>query len=898
MPSSVLDAALAAGVTVVTPNKRLARTLNARYDATMVAAGRLTWPAARVLPWQAWLEALWLEALAAGALTDPRPVASAAASAFLWDRIVARDADLLDPRGAAERAGDAWRTLHAWRAPGEAVDGWARSGIADDAAAFARWARQYAAALDERGFADAAQTADAVVAAAARVAAWRSAQFILAGFLEYSPQQQRLLAALRAAGSRLTELALPLSRAGRCVRTQALTPRSELVMALSYARARAQADAAATIGIVVANLDERRDEILAVADDLLCPALAERCASDASRPYNVSFGAPLADVPIVTTALALIAWAGDALPVADAAVALRSPYLPAAEHRWQGRAACEGQWRGTGLRTVSLAAAIGELHAHGDDALAARWRAAVAPASTRQAPAGWADAWRTWLGALGWPGDRPLGSGEWQARDAFLRTLGEFAALGPVASAMRRDEALAALRAATRRALFQPEATPARVQILGLLEAAGLDFDALWIAGLAAEQWPPAATPTPLLPLAWQRERGVPRADAARALDYARTLTATFARAGDDVIASHAVQVDGQERAASALVTAWPETVVAGANPMGGRAAQIAAARPVLEALADAIAPAVPDGSAVAGGVDIVESQSNCPFQAFARHRLAARSPDDTATGLSAVERGSLLHRTLAAFWQDVGDQAALLALDANALGMRIERAVAIALREFDGRRLRALPPPVAQAESSRLAATLRAWLDSVERTRPSFKVVATEAQARLVLGGIGLSFRVDRVDALTAGGVAIIDYKSGHAPGPSRWFAPRPQGTQVGLYALAMRERTPDEPVVAAAYAQLKAGSVSVNGLGATGTAWNGVRELPGARGVPLRAWSEVEPAWRAAYGGLAAECARGAAAVAPRNAGACAQCDLHALCRVVQLDDADTEGEAGDDE
>lgn len=898
MSSFALDAALAAGVTVVTPNNRLARTLVARHDAAMTRAGHRTWVAARALPWKPWLETLWLDAVAVHALDSPQPVASTPAAAFLWDRIVERDSALLDPHGAAQRAANAWRTFHAWRVPGETPAAWGGSGIEDDAATFAVWARRYAEALAERGLTDAAQLPDALASAAAAVPAWRDAQYVLAGFLEFTPQQQRLLDALEATGCTLTMVELPEPRAGRCVRVAATTPQAELVAALAFARERALAEPATRIGIVVANLDERRNEVLAVAEDMLCPELLERCAADAPRPYTVSFGTPLADVPLVACALALIDWACGPLPVAGAALLLRSPYLPGGDTAWMARAGSESEWRGLGLRSVSFSAAIGALAARGDDVIVARWRAAVAPAVTPQAPAVWADAWRAWLTALGWPGDRPLGSGEWQARDAFLRLLGAFAKLGPVTRTLGRDGAVAALRAIASQTLFQPEAPPARIQILGMLEAAGLDFDALWIAGLAAEQWPPPATPTPLLPVAWQRERGVPRADADRALSYARTLTAAFARAADDVVGSHATLVDGHERAVSALVGDWPEAAIAGTLPR--RAEQIEAARPVLDLVSDDVAPAVPEGADVRGGVDVIESQSLCPFQSFARHRLSARRPADAGSGLSPQERGTLLHRMLAAFWEDVGDQSTLLALDGDAVDRHIDRAVTAARQAVEPRRWRALPPPVAQAESQRLAATLRAWIDSVERLRPPFAVCDTEADYRLALGGIALGFRIDRVDALTAGGLAIIDYKSGRAPGPARWFAARPAGTQVGLYALAQRERTPDEPVVAVAFAQLKAGAVTVNGLAADAAVWPGLRTLPGAKGVTLAAWTDVEPAWRTAYGALAAEFRSGAAAVAPRDAAACRLCDLQSLCRIQRLDDAtpDADGEAVDDD
>ncbi|MFO1414161.1 MAG: PD-(D/E)XK nuclease family protein [Burkholderiales bacterium] len=890
MTQHVLDAALAAAVTVVTPNKRLARALTARHDAARAAAGARAWEAARVLPWQAWLDTLWLDALAAHAVD--LPVASPHAAALLWDRIVTARATLLDPRGAAERAADAWREFHAWRAPGERVDAWAQAGIDDDAATFAQWAAEYERELATRGLADPATVADRLAAVAVRVPAWQGLRVTLAGFLETTPQQRRLVAALRAAGATVDEVALPVPRAGRGARTEAATPAVELAQALTAARDRLAADPAARVGIVVSDLDERRAAVVALAEDLLCPELAQRCDADAPRPYNVSFGRPLADVPIVACALSLVAWPQSPLAVDDAVAVVRSAYLPDAQAQWVHRAALESEWRGDGRREIDWPVVLASLRNLRGDALGARWTAVAVPPATRQSPAAWAAMWRTVLADLGWPGDRPLDSGDWQARDAFLRVLGEFATLGAVAPALRADEAAGTLRGMVRRALFQPEAPPARLQILGLLEAAGLDFDALWIAGWSAEAWPPPASPTPLLPLSWQRERGLPRADGDRALAYARRLTDVLAVAADDVIASHALRVDGQERAPSALVAAWP--VMAPIPAARGRAEEIQAQDTVLARLPDAVAPAVPAGAAVRGGVDIVESQSTCPFQSFARHRLRARPGDDAGTGLSAAERGILLHRTLAAFWSDVREHATLCELDEAALRARIGRAVQAALAT-EADRLALLPAPVARAESARLAGTVRAWLDTVERPRAPFRVLDTEAKAQLALGGLALDFRIDRVDRLAAGGLAIIDYKSGHAPGPARWFAERPAGTQVGQYALAQAATRPDEPVRAAFYAVLKAGAVTVAGLAEDPTLVPGVQALP-VKGVTLAGWDEVVPAWRAQYGALAQAFAEGDAQVAPR-ADACRRCDQKALCRVQQLVDPDG-AEAGDDE
>ena len=898
MSASELAAALAAGATIVTPNNRLARALAAQHDDAMRARGAQAWPAARVLPWHAWLRALWQDALAADALDSPRPLLAEAASAYLWDRVVGDTAGLLDPRGAAAQAAQAWTLFHAWREPDERLAAWAHAGIADDVAAFARWAERFEADATRTGAIDAALAADALTAAAARVPAWRAADVVLAGFLEPTRQQSRLLAALRGAGMRIAEVALPRARAGHTQRIECATPQVELAAGLCAARARVEHDPAARVGIVIGDLDDRRHEVVAAADDILCPELAARPDADVVRPYALSLGTRLPDVPVAAAALALVEWSAAALPVAAAGALLRSPYLPGGERAWQRRARIEEAWREEGVREVPFADAVRTLAAAGDEALATAWRGAALPGSRRQAPAQWAQAWQTWLAATGWPGERTLASGEWQARERFLEVLGAFAALGGVAPALNRDDAVHALRAACARVVFQPEAPPAPVQILGLLEASGLEFDLLWLAGMAAERWPQAAAPNPLLPLAWQRARGVPRADAAGSLAFARTATAAFAHAADDVIASHAVLVDGFARAGSALVAAWPSGEAPDTQVRAGRAWDLVAARAPLLSSPDFRAPGLPEGTRVRGGVSVIESQSACPFQAWAHHRLRARAALAPDAGLTVLERGDLLHRALAAFWRDVRTHAALAALADDALRARIDTAVEQAQRTLTTSRRATLPPPVAAAEGARLAATLYGWLTAVERERTAFTVADTEDGATLQLAGLDLAFRIDRVDTLADGGAAIIDYKSGRVPAPARWFAPRPAATQVGLYALARMASHPDVPVRAVAYGELKAGSVRVTGLAEQRDAWPALRVAGADRRVLVAGWEDAQAQWRERYGALAAAYRDGQAAVAPRDANACKYCDLAALCRVQRLDDADDDDEADDDD
>ncbi|MEP7183271.1 MAG: hypothetical protein ABI886_13890, partial [Betaproteobacteria bacterium] len=559
MSAPAIASALAAGATIVTPGKRLARFLVARHDDEQRRAGAVAWPAAVAMPWPAWLGNLWLDALAAGALAAPRPLISPAQAAHLWDSVVAAAADpLLDARGAAAQAAAAWSLFHEWRRPGERVDGWARSGFDDDPAAFARWADKYRKALDDLGLADAVLLADMLAEAAPAVPAWRGRRFLFAGFADLTPQQRRLREALAAAGAVIDDVPAATAPTATPSRVVCATPADELERALGWARERALADPQASIGIAILDLASRRDEVQRRADELLCPELAIAIAPDAARPYGISLGLSLAAAPPVAAALGLVALAMARLPVAEAAALLRSPYLPGADVGWRRRAGAERVWRDDGVRTIGWNDAIAAL-LRVDRAFGERWQTLVPPARGTRTPQQWATDWRELLAATGWPGDRALDSGEWQAREAWSRLLAEFATLSAVSPPLSGSDAYAALLALATRTVFQPERPPARIQILGLLEAAGMTFDALWIAGLAADAWPPPQTPDPLLPLAWQRERSVPHADAASGLAWARALTDGFASAAGEVVGSHGRVADGCERAGSALTRDWGE---------------------------------------------------------------------------------------------------------------------------------------------------------------------------------------------------------------------------------------------------------------------------------------------------------------------------------------------------
>src|SRR5215470_3558125 len=363
MPSDTMTAvrsavfsALGEGATAITPNRRLARHLRREFDRAQQTAGRRSWPSPSILPYRTWLETLWGHGVAAGMEAGAHLLLSPMQSALLWRSVISlRGPVLLDPAGAARLAEEAWSLTYAWGAGGESWRGWKRfdGGEPDDPGAFAAWAEAYLAELGRAEAVDLARIGD-VLARNAALLALRAGRAVLAGFVNLNPQQRRLIDALNAAGADIRALDAPATHSSNVSRTTAATRRDEVRVALEWARTRVLAEPASSVGIVFEDLAQHREEIVALAEDVLCPGLVLPLHATARRPFEVSLGTPLAMVPVVVTVLDLIALREVGLERNTAAALLRSPYLGGDETGSGRRAAIEREWLDWGRRHITL----------------------------------------------------------------------------------------------------------------------------------------------------------------------------------------------------------------------------------------------------------------------------------------------------------------------------------------------------------------------------------------------------------------------------------------------------------------------------------------------------------------------------------------------------------------
>jgi hypothetical protein len=99
--------------------------------------------------------------------------------------------------------------------------------------------------------------------------------------------------------------------------------------------------------------------------------------------------------------------------------------------------------------------------------------------------------------------------------------------------------------------VFQPETRQAAVQLLGPLEASGAEFDAIWIGGLTANNWPPAGNPSVLISRALQTKYDMPDATPADTHAWSEKLLRGLLESAAKVVGSYALVEDDVEQTVS-----------------------------------------------------------------------------------------------------------------------------------------------------------------------------------------------------------------------------------------------------------------------------------------------------------------------------------------------------------
>jgi probable DNA repair protein len=420
------------------------------------------------------------------------------------------------------------------------------------------------------------------------------------------------------------------------------------------------------------------------------------------------------------------------------------------------------------------------------------------------------------------------------------------------------------------------------VTVTASLDAPLIAYDAIWVCGLNSTTWPAPPRVDPFVPWYLQREAGVPAASPAGCLALARSQLDAWRVATPTLMLSFAREDDGASRSPSPLLHGWPRERVPTSGSVLAR--RVTAAGPALQRYRDERGRPWSAQRTVPGGARAFTLQNDCPFRAYAELQLGAVERAAAEEGVDRRQRGDLLHAALDELWGLWGGSAGLAARDAVTVAADVQGCV----QRAAARRLQAGCDPVrvrAIARECDRAERLLIALASVERARPPFSISARETKRHLELGGLQFDLRIDRLDRLADGSLAIIDYKSGRTL-PRDWLGDRPDIVQLLVYLTALRHGpvTDAVPVSALATLHLDESGVQFKGYVRSRELLGDLRELP----EPDADWASQLQRWRSIVSTLARRFAAGEARVEPR-VEACRHCALPVLCRKAQWLDAD---------
>lgn len=870
---SGLQPLLDQGYTLLTPTVRLARRIRQEWDLSCARSGLSVWKPAAIAPLETYLQTRWRSAMRSGDV-PARILIDATQLTELWRRVISDDqadrgdAALLQVGAAAELAQEARELLLRWRLDATSPALAAEFRLDADCASFHRWLLRFQRELHVRGMASAA---DLLTDLLAMADPQTGPPAVLLDFDDIQPLQLACLQHLCAEVRQVSG-----ARAEAEVEVHAYPDRNaELQAVAEWTAGQHRAAPRRSLGIILADASDRDRVEYLLRREFGC--LGQNYTS---LPVNFSTGISLDRAPVVRDALLALATAGDSMPLHDLLVLLRSRFIAGEDATGDPLVSVLQQLYRDGRRDVGLAR-LRYLCQRGEDERPAAAAALMGTETLRLRrqslhPSAWAVAFGKVLEAWGWPGTRPLDSLEYQQVALWYSTLDVFAGCDELQGEIAYGDALALLSRLCQGQVSQPQTADSPVQVLGPLEGAGLHFDHIWWVGLQGSRWPAAPQPNPFLPLALQRRHEMPHSSAEREWQYAEALLRQYRGGCPRMTVSYARHIDGIPDLPSALVSGFPQQAH-GEAPGVPDDWSVRQAGAELHPCSDHAGPAVgaEERERLTGGSAILAAQSACPFRAFAAHRLGLEPLQPAVTGLSAAERGKLLHEALYLLWGEIGDSATLHAMDCTAQARVIDSAVDTALA--------AMPAPLRllagedclQLEGQRLQSLLREWL-VLERKREPFEVVAREEELSTDFAGLPLQLRIDRVDRMSGGRRVLIDYKSGRCR-LGEWLGRRVREPQLPLYGVVT-------DMAGIGFAQVRPRDCK----------FVGVADIEGTPGIehdlaralsryPAEAgnWEELIDRWRTDLELLVREFLAGQAAVTPQSR-ACDYCGFPALCRV----------------
>lgn len=834
---------------------------------------------------------LWQRGRLFGLIDDARELLDPATAAAMWQHALREEGSFSEPEIArvSTSLGDAWALVHRYQFPLASLA--AMTVGNDNVALFARCARRMQSLLKQKRGLTPAELPLTLVGLLELLRPLLPARVVVTPAFASNTAHLRLLTAMARLGVQVDSWSEPaMQRAQPSVRRFA-DARQEMNAAIAWARDWAlandatRASSGSTVAIVVPGLSSTRGVWL---DALRAALNADRWwldpESDRHR-FNLSIGLRLADYPHInclTVVLRSVHTVVDSEVLAQALAHSRWGRNPASIRRIEQR-----QW---------------ELLERGiDQSMLVDWLD-VMPTAVRQCAALFPDAHdkevrrpRATLAlnlndaVKGLTEHAMIPTSElFQLEESWADTVKRWAQRDRWLPAVSWREAIREFAQLADDQTFQPRSGRAPIQVVGLLESAGVPFAAAWIVGLTDRVLPESFKPNPMLPMAWQAANHVGLGSRDEVRRRAVAMWTNWRSLTDSLQVSFASESDDGVQRLSVLAASLPVTDHGAAGHAVAQSDRPVASARALTRVTDELLPVVTASTGIRGTLSSsdVERQAQCPRRAAAAFMRLDEWPEHVV-GLSPRVRGTLAHEVMAAIGEarrhGVVDGSGEPDLDMlrRVASEAFTRAVVI-----EAKKRTRVPAAIWDIERARLLPLIDQVL-VLDAARDGFRVVNVEEDVKASLFGAVFKLRVDRVDDFAAAkdeseqyGV-VLDYKTG---GVSRtdWFAQNSSGRlaapQLPLYMFALNAiMPPDVPRIGAiGYIIISDDDVKFVGLGADASL-NTKRV-----GKDEPDWFELTLQWREQLAALVDEIQTGVAAVAPlKGRATCRYCGMASFCR-----------------
>ncbi|RYY75571.1 MAG: hypothetical protein EOO52_09285 [Gammaproteobacteria bacterium] len=813
-----LAPALTSNALVLVPNNRLRNHL---LRAFALQQETRAWLKPNIQSLTQWLDTQWQALQNRGVDYSCVKIATPLQRQIIWEAAIKSSslgATLLQPKPLAQQADSAYKNLELWQLDDTALIDYFSDGQSN-VAQFAEWAKMFKRNLQLQHCVTRETSYALIEAAFTKGDLPKLPEIYLEGFDDIPPLLNNIL---HSATQSLIKLPAQKSNQPHLIRTEATNFDEEIRSAALWSKTQlTQAPDSALIGIVVPNLGQCRDHVERIFTEVFEAHSLLPHSNRYTLPFNFSAGTPLGSTPLIHSLFEILHLHENTWPLERLCNLIHSPFWGDEEHESVARAHLIKRLRQLEQITLStndlrycaskLEERIPTLKPAGlskrFENLGNLFRARFDQKSASE----WLVRFDQILEIMGWPGSRRLDSQEFQQLNLWFEVRDQFAAMDNFAAPISYTQASRYLRELADKTPFQAQTPDSPIQILGALEAAGLQFSHLWVMGLSDAQWPPVPAPNPLLPLRMQREHQMPHSSSTRELEIAQGLTQRYRQSANQIVFSSA-HTDGEtELRASALIRDLPLTPLT--QILGDQCSELQTfykqlqSSSRLEIIQDSYGPSLNHQELVRGGSRLFKLQAACPFEAFARLRLGAENSEEPTVGFNPAERGNLLHDTLAAIWRELKNSSGLRALDDASLKLFVSNIVREIISAAQAHNPRKLGKVYCELEQKRLSELLSEWL-TAERERPDFEVIAIEQENNIEFAGLALTLRIDRIDEFSNGDQLLIDYKTGSTH-IKFWQGERLSEPQLPLYAVTR------ENINAISFAQINRKNQKWDGLG-----------------------------------------------------------------------------------